>query len=240
MSTMNRSIALLAIGSMTMGLGGCQTMDEHRTATGAIGGAVLGGVAGALIDGNNPWRGAAIGAAAGAAVGGGIGYMLQKQKDSFDRIEALEARERTVYVNEPVEKVGPDGAITTEMEPVEKQALTVTMGEELLFGKDSATLTPAGDEKLGEVAEVLREYAESDVIINGYASEDGGEKYNVELSERRANAVRNTLIRNRVNPNRLIALGHGTANAIADNSTAYGRAKNRRVELDIIPREEIK
>ncbi|MBI1785303.1 glycine zipper 2TM domain-containing protein, partial [Candidatus Sumerlaeota bacterium] len=84
-------IAALGAGSM-----GCETMNEHRTATGAVAGTLIGAAAGAAIDSHNRGRGALIGAAAGAAVGTGVGYMLQKQKQAFDRIKDLESQERTV------------------------------------------------------------------------------------------------------------------------------------------------
>lgn len=234
---LQRWTALAVIGVMSVSVIGCQTMDEHRTATGAIGGALIGAAAGALIDNNNRGRGALIGAAAGGVIGGGVGYYLQRQKDKFEAIEGARVTQGPVGVP-------PAGGPTAQPDsaaPVQtREGLTITMQNEILFARASSTLTGGGVQKIAEIAAVLREYPDSDVIIKGHSSSEGEDSYNMDLSERRARMVLNQLIANRTAPARLIAIGMGESNPIATNDTETGRIQNRRVEIDIVPREEIR
>ena len=69
--------------------------------------------------------------------------------------------------------------------------------------------------------------------ISGYTDSSGGEDANLRLSEKRAQRVKAYLVENGIDENRLEAKGFGEANPIADNDTAEGRRKNRRVELEI-------
>lgn len=239
MLTQTRSIAgflALTIASMT----GCTTMNENRTATGGVGGAVVGGTAGALIDGDNRWRGALIGMAAGAAVGGGLGYVLEKQKDAFDRIEELEARPQRVVIQQYAPPVYNEQTGTVAPDPYPEEvlvdALLVTISSEVLFPVGSSSLSPHGVNKVREVANVLREYPETDVYIRGYTSSEGDDRTNFELSQRRAQVVRNELISAGIASSRLWAEGMGSSNPIASNATEAGRVQNRRVELHVVPR----
>jgi outer membrane protein OmpA-like peptidoglycan-associated protein len=246
MLIINRSIAgSLVLCVAAVGFTGCRTMDEHRTATGAVAGTVVGTTAGALIDRNNPWRGALIGAAAGAAVGGGIGYVLQQQKDAFDRISDLEARPQRVVVQQYPQSYYAEPGVSGQPEytspppqpqEVQVDALLVTISSEVLFPVGSSALSAHGTTKVREVAAVLNQYPDSDVYIRGYTSSEGDDRANFELSQRRAQVVRNELIAAGVAPNRLWAEGMGSSNPVASNATEAGRVQNRRVELHVVPR----
>lgn len=234
------------------GLVGCETMNNNRTATGAGIGAVGGAIAGALIDKDNRWRGGAIGAAAGAAVGGGIGYVLQKQKESFDRIQELEARQQTVYVQPPPPPPPPPPVVApgqpppppppaaTPLPPVQREALNLTIQADVLFAQGSSALSAGGARKIAEVATVLRDYPESSIIVRGFTSSEGEDAMNVDLSQRRATAVANEIVANRIAPQRVQAQGMGESMPIADNNTELGRQRNRRVEVLVIPYDEVK
>ncbi len=228
---------LTLIVSVVVALAGCQTANEHRTATGATAGAVIGAAAGAMIDSDNPTRGALIGAAAGGAVGAGVGHILQRQKEKFDRIEDLESEQQTVILEQTPP---PAGSNEPEPEPikVEKPALMVRVQSEVLFAVGSSTLSDPGRAKLEEVAAILREYPESDVYVRGYTSSEGSDQSNYELSLRRAQVVKNELVANSIDASRLNAHGMGSSDPIADNDTEFGRIQNRRVEIYIVPREE--
>lgn len=249
-----RGVCVGLIGVMGAGLSGCETANEHRTATGAVVGTVVGATAGALLAGDDDrGKGALIGAAAGAAVGGGIGYVLQRQKDKFNEIDGVEANEETVYVPAPQDADAPtadesgalddttwdtgEEASAQEVSLVPAQGLSMSLTEQLLFPVNSSALTPEGTRKVGEIADVLREFPESDVFVMGYTSSDGDDAYNVQLSQRRADAVRNTLIANQISPSRITALGMGSSNPVATNDTAAGRLQNRRVEINVVPRK---
>ena len=99
------------------------------------------------------------------------------------------------------------------------------------FDNDSAKLRLDADEILDKAAATLKEWGDVKVEVAGHTDSNNTDAYNLELSNRRANAVRDYLISKGVNASRLTAKGYGEANPIADNGTSEGRAKNRRVEL---------
>ncbi|MCX7015233.1 MAG: OmpA family protein [Candidatus Sumerlaeota bacterium] len=230
MNIFTRCTSLTLAIAMALATFGCETMNEHRTATGAVIGTLAGAGAGAAIDSHNRGRGALIGGAAGAALGTGVGYMLDKQKEQFDRIKDLETRQVTLEQQQAQLAAGQQAA------PQQVQALQLRIGSEILFQKDSAALTPYGTSKIQEIAQVLNEYPDSQVIVKGFTSSEGQDAYNVQLSQRRADVVRNTLVAYGVNAARVQALGMGESNPIASNETEAGRVQNRRVEIDVIPR----
>ncbi|MBN2308998.1 MAG: OmpA family protein [Candidatus Hydrogenedentes bacterium] len=222
--------------AMVLAVGGCQTANEHRTATGAVVGTAVGAGAGALLDKDNPGRGALIGAAVGGAVGAGVGHMLKRQKEAFDRIENVEAQQETVILSQPVPPPA-EGEPAPAPQGEEKPALRVSIQSEVLFTVGSSALSPAGAAKMKEVAAILKEYPESDCYIQGHTSSEGDDKANFELSQRRAEVVRNELVANGVAASRLYAMGMGSSKPVGDNNTESGRVMNRRVEIHIVPHE---
>lgn len=225
---------------MCLGLSlvGCKTMDEHRTATGAITGAVVGATAGALLH-EDSVKGALIGGMAGAAIGGGIGYILEKQKESFDRIEDLEAEQTALTYAEPAEdrpRATAEGAATGVSEPAELHALHLTSNK-LLFEEGSASVSPHGIAKLEEIAQVLNEYPDSEVMVNAHTSDEGDEASNLKLSKERAKNVQNQLVYFGVAESRIQALGHGSTQPVGPNDSPMGRLNNRRVEIYVVPHQ---
>jgi outer membrane protein OmpA-like peptidoglycan-associated protein len=71
--------------------------------------------------------------------------------------------------------------------------------------------------------------------VAGYTDNAGAADFNMDLSRKRANAVRSALIQRGMDPRRIFAEGHGAARPVADNSTEAGRARNRRIEIRVIP-----
>lgn len=236
----HRSIATsLIVCVAAMSFTGCQTMNENRRTSGAVIGTTVGGAAGALIDRDNPWRGALIGMAAGAALGTGVGHVLQKQKEAFDRIEDLEVQRETVILQQPPAyyDAGPDSPREEPRAYSERtEALMVRISSDVLFEKGSSALSAHGVSKVREIAGVLREYPESDVYIRGYTSSEGDDRVNFELSHRRAEVVRSELVAAGISPSRLFPQGMGSSNPVASNETESGRVQNRRVELHVVPR----
>jgi outer membrane protein OmpA-like peptidoglycan-associated protein len=99
------------------------------------------------------------------------------------------------------------------------------------FAFRTSTLTPEGEAKVTGIAATLNRYPSRRIEVNGYTDSVGSDFTNQRLSEQRADAVKDALIRNGVHPNRIIVRGYGAANPVASNATAEGRAQNRRVEI---------
>jgi outer membrane protein OmpA-like peptidoglycan-associated protein len=108
--------------------------------------------------------------------------------------------------------------------------LKLTLANEVSFDVDSATVKPSFKPSLAKVADVLKEY-DTQLTVVGHTDSSGSESYNQQLSERRARAVRDELVRLGVPSSRLSAIGRGEFEPRADNSSTSGRAQNRRVEI---------
>jgi OOP family OmpA-OmpF porin len=107
--------------------------------------------------------------------------------------------------------------------------LTLTL--EVQFDNNSATLRPESETYLDQVAAKLAELATVTGVIEGHTDSNGSAEYNQDLSERRAKSVREYLVSKGVAGSRLTAQGFGETQPLADNTTAEGRAQNRRVVL---------
>lgn len=114
------------------------------------------------------------------------------------------------------------------------RGLVLTLPEAIFFDVDQADLKPGGKRELSRIAEVLEDFPDRVVMVEGHADSTGGSDYNLNLSVRRAAAVQNYLARHGVSPSRLIARGYGESLPVASNDTAAGRQQNRRVELVIL------
>jgi putative exosortase-associated protein (TIGR04073 family) len=112
-------------------------------------------------------------------------------------------------------------------------ALVVRFPGDLLFSTGSATLTRDAQERLTRVADALQRNPGTAVQVQGFTDATGSDSRNLTLSAERADAVTRHLIRQGVDPARLDAAGFGASRAIASNDSAEGRARNRRVELQI-------
>jgi outer membrane protein OmpA-like peptidoglycan-associated protein len=116
----------------------------------------------------------------------------------------------------------------------EEERVVITLSGSVLFKTDEATLLPIARDRLDKVAEVLQ--AEGDgkkIVIAGHTDSRGAAGYNDDLSRRRAEAVRTYLVSKGVAGDMVEAVGMGENEPIADNTSAEGRANNRRVEIII-------
>jgi outer membrane protein OmpA-like peptidoglycan-associated protein len=102
---------------------------------------------------------------------------------------------------------------------------------DVLFDTGKYTIKQATQVSLAKVATILQLYPGLKVQVEGYTDSVGGDAYNQKLSENRANAVHDFLVQNGVPAANVTAAGYGKADPVADNSTAAGRAQNRRVNL---------
>jgi outer membrane protein OmpA-like peptidoglycan-associated protein len=116
-----------------------------------------------------------------------------------------------------------------------EHGLVLTLGD-VLFAPNRSELTTAAMGKLSPFVTILKEQPKRSIRIEGYTDSRGMESSNLDLSQRRADAVRDFLIENGISPSRITARGYGEADPVASNATLAGRRENRRVEV-IVPRE---
>src|SRR5690606_4836584 len=112
--------------------------------------------------------------------------------------------------------------------------IKVLFPENLLFPIGKAELLPATKPLLIRFANALIKYNRTSILINGYTDNTGGKELNDRLSANRAKNTGDFVKVNQVNDSRIFTWGRGSRNPIADNSSASGRQKNRRVEFIIL------
>ena len=211
---MKALILTLCTGMIMMG---CNNLGKGTT-LGAVGGAVLGAVVGKLA-GNT-----AVGAAVGTAVGAGAGALIGKHMDK------VKAQAQAVQ-NAQVESVTDANGL---------QAVKVTFDSGILFTSGSSTLNSTAKQSLKNFSNVLIQNPDCDVAIQGFTDNQGWKnstaeqsaQKNLNLSKQRAQAVTSYLQQCGVSSSQIRSTeGFGEANPVADNSTAAGKAQNRRVEV---------
>jgi outer membrane protein OmpA-like peptidoglycan-associated protein len=112
------------------------------------------------------------------------------------------------------------------------RGLVLTLGD-VLFDTGRAELKPGSARKLDQLAQFLTEHSERRVQIDGFTDSVGTDSYNRDLSQRRADAVRSSLIARGVDSSRISSQGYGKGFPVADNTDSGGRQLNRRVEVVI-------
>ncbi|MDW2958862.1 MAG: OmpA family protein [Alphaproteobacteria bacterium] len=207
---------IISICALTAVVAGCTTVNpytgESQTAK-STWGTAIGATAGALIGSTQSSTGALIGGLAGAAVGGGVGYYLD--------VQAAELRQELV---------------STGVQVVETaDSIRLIMPGNITFKTDSSDINSSFYPVLNSVAKVLNKYSNSTILVSGHTDSTGNADYNLNLSRERAQSVASYLQGQGIKSTRFEVLGMGSSNPIASNSTAQGRAQNRRVELKIIP-----
>ena len=203
---------------------GCSSWSNtgKGAAIGGGGGAALGAGLGALIGGG---KGAAIGTAIGAAVGAGAGVLIGKKMDKQQaELEAELAKQAEI------KQVTDENGL---------QAIQVTFNGGILFPTNGTTLSANARTDLSKFAASLINNPGTNVQIDGYTDDTGTLAVNERVATGRAHAVRNYLLNSGVQANRLSAEGLPMQDYIASNSTAEGRAQNRRVEIFITASKEM-
>jgi outer membrane protein OmpA-like peptidoglycan-associated protein len=110
------------------------------------------------------------------------------------------------------------------------RGLIVNMSD-VLFDTAQYTLKPGAREKLAKVSGIILAHPGLKIEVEGHTDSVGGDEYNMKLSENRANAVRSYLVGQGLNGDTITSKGFGKTSPVADNATAAGRQRNRRVEL---------
>jgi len=128
----------------------------------------------------------------------------------------------------PVQEIKPEAP---KPKPVAEK---VTFAADVLFDFDKSVVKPEGKSKLDDLANKVRGVNLEVVIAIGHADSIGSDAYNQKLSVRRAESVKAYLVSKGIEPNRVYTEGKGEKQPVADNKTREGRAKNRRVEIEVI------
>ncbi len=211
-------ITLSAVTLAMGGLSGCANMNETQrdTGMGAAIGAVAGGLIGAATAGGNKGKSAATGAAVGAALGAGGGYLwsqnMQKQRAEMEQATA---------------GTGIGISQTTDNQ------LKVDIPADVSFDVGRYAIKPNMRPVLDRLASTLNQHPVTTVTIIGHTDSTGSDAVNDPLSVNRAASTRDYLVQRGVSAQRIAVDGRGSRQPVADNSTASGRAMNRRVEIFI-------
>jgi outer membrane protein OmpA-like peptidoglycan-associated protein len=218
MNTLRLKIATYGIAIATLGVLGSSCNSLTKTQKGAAIGAGAGGTIGAVIGkaaGNT-----ALGAIIGGAVGGTAGAFIGRNMDR----QAAEIKQTV-----------PGATVIREGE-----GILVKFDSGILFDTDKSDLKAAARTNLQNLSESLVNNPQTNILIVGHTDNTGSDSHNMDLSVRRAEAVKAYIAAGNVANSRLTTSGKGESEPIADNSTADGRAQNRRVEIVIVANEQMK
>ena len=217
--TINRIFAVLFASTVLFGCDAVKNANNQQKGAviGTAGGAVIGGVVGNNVGEGNSALGAIIGGVVGGAAGSYIGDRMDKQAQRIEQeIPGAE-----------VERVG--------------EGINVTFDEEsgVYFATDKYTVEGQSRQALLSMANILKEYPKTNILIEGHTDSTGSDAYNLTLSKNRAQAVTNFLAAQGISGDRIETKWYGESQPKYDNSTVEGRSKNRRVELAIVANEEL-
>ena len=210
-----KSIKIIGILLLAVSLTNCSTWN--RTQKGAAVGTGAGAATGAVI--GRATGNTALGAIIGGTVGGVAGAVIGRQMDKQA---------------EEMQKNIPDATVTRVDE-----GILLELNGEILFGFDQSELTSAAKQNLNQLVEILKRYPDTDIEIQGHTDDKGTHAYNNKLSERRAQIVKDYLVRNSISTSRLSALGFGKTAPRYSNDTDANRALNRRVDFIVVANEKM-
>jgi outer membrane protein OmpA-like peptidoglycan-associated protein len=222
-NTINKSGLVLFIIILTVSLANCKSVQNaNNKQKGAVIGATGGAVIGAII-GNNVGKGGngELGAVIGGVVGGTAGVLIGAKMDK----QAQKIEEEIPGAK--VERI--DDAIV----------VTFDEGSGVYFATNKYNINMASQQTLDKLSGVFKEYADTNILIVGHTDNVGAEDYNLTLSKNRAYAVTNYLIGKSLSAGRFTTNWFGESQPTNDNSIAEGRAKNRRVNVAILPNDKM-
>jgi outer membrane protein OmpA-like peptidoglycan-associated protein len=220
---------VMCIVAAGVALGGCAGDPNGRTGgfsnrplesweSGALIGAGIGGVVGAMAYSKNRTQGALIGVVGGGLAGGAVGAYMDSQKKDLEKNLAKEIQ-----------------AGQARVDSMPNHVVRITMTSATAFETNSADIKPGFDSTMDKLADVVVRYGKTSLTIVGHTDNVGSNDYNQKLSERRAHAVAQYFEGKRVNPVRMALSGKGETSPIASNTSEAGRQQNRRVEIYVEP-----
>jgi len=226
MKSIFKNIALITLSLMVVvSLTNCSaTQNANNQQKGAVIGAAGGAILGAII-GNNSGKkgnGGGLGAVIGGVVGGTAGVLIgQKMDKQAQKIE---------------EEI--PGAVVERID----DGIVITFDENsgVYFETSKYNINTASNTLLTKLSSILKEYPDTNVLVVGHTDSSGDDAYNMTLSKNRAESVTNFFVSKGIASNRFTTKWFGEEQPVADNTTPEGRAKNRRVNLAIIPNDKMK
>ncbi len=208
-----RKIALLVVAA-GLTLAGCQTEGPYRrSAPAARAGAESGAAASPL-----PRPHAAV-AVHRAVPSGPVAVIADNMVGPYMDGQEVDLRRHLRAVR--VARIGND--------------IVLNLRSDILFRRNSDQISPEAAATIAAVAEVLRRYDRTLIEVNGYTDTSGTADHNLKLSQARAEAVANVLVNEGINPARISPRGFGETNLRFPTGDAVSDARNRRVEIRILP-----
>ena len=193
---------------------GCATSSESGLMIGAGAGGVIGGAIGSAS--GNTATGVLVGAIIGGTAGAIIGDYMDRQAAEIEKdIEGAK-----------VERIA--------------EGIKITFDSGILFTFDKSDITAESAENIAELARILNKYKDTEVLVEGHTDAVGTDEYNLELSKKRAESVKESLVAGKVRMSRIITTGYGEAQPVESNETVVGRSQNRRVEIAIYANDKLK
>lgn len=212
-----KTVKTIALGLILTGMVsiGCKSLNNTQKGVGigAAGGAVVGGVIGKVA--GNTAMGAIIGAAVGGTAGGVIGRKMDKQAEEMKQVMG-------------------DAEVRREGE-----GIIINFKEKVLFGFNEAVLGASAKGNLDKLVNVLNKYPDTNIEVIGHTDDKGTDKYNQQLSEKRAQATTAYLRSQGIAAGRTNAKGMGESDPVSENTTEDSRSQNRRVEFVITANQQM-
>jgi outer membrane protein OmpA-like peptidoglycan-associated protein len=186
---------------------GCESAGK-KTAVGAGVGVAAGALLGSVVgqQSGDKKKGAIAGAVLGGALGAAIGNRLDKQAKELEKVAETKRTE---------------------------QGIVTQLKSDILFESGKADLKPKAIESISQLGDILKKYPENVITVKGHTDDQGSDDTNKVLSEKRAENVKSQLAKVGVPVATISIVGLGESTPLADNKTADGRSKNRRVEVEI-------
>jgi outer membrane protein OmpA-like peptidoglycan-associated protein len=219
---MKKAISILAIvtlaGGCANGIKGPSDRPFENWEKGAAMGAVGGAILGAAAYKKDRTKGALVGAIGGGLAGGAVGKYMDQQKRDLEKNLAPEIQ-----------------AGQAKVEKLPNDVVRITMTSQTAFDTNSTAIKPGFRSTMDKLADVVVRYNKTTLTIVGHTDNVGSERYNQNLSERRAVSVAQYFESQRVNALRLATAGKGESQPVASNGSEAGRQANRRVEIYVEP-----
>ena len=219
---MKKALSILAIvtlaGGCANGIKGPSDRPFENWEKGAAMGAVGGAILGAAAYRKDRTKGALVGAIGGGLAGGAVGKYMDQQKRDLEKNLAPEIQ-----------------AGQAKVEKLPNEVVRITMTSQTAFDTNSTAIKPGFRSTMDKLADVVVRYNKTTLTIVGHTDNVGSERYNQNLSERRAVSVAQYFESQRVNALRLATAGKGESQPVASNGSEAGRQANRRVEIYVEP-----